>query len=346
MRLVSVLVCLGGATLAVPSAFAQIDPTNLSVLGYQLVSQVPATPTTSYFSYRAQLLNVGPTLPSVTGTLSVASWASSSVSIVPGSGNLQFSTVPHNGQVTSTNTFTILVDQSYNFSFNVLKWSFTAPVADAGPNQGVAVGATVTLNASGSSNPAGVGSLSYSWAFTSIPHGSQATLNSPTNPIATFVADVAGTYVAAVTVSNGAGSDTASTTVTTSSSGPVANAGPNQTVALGTTVHLNGSKSFDGSGDPLTYSWQFVPPVPSGSSAVLSGANTVAPTFTADAAGTFTVQLVVSDGSTASPPAFVTITTVPGHTPPVANAGSNQLSVSALPCSSMAQSRRTWTETR
>jgi beta-lactam-binding protein with PASTA domain len=51
--------------------------------------------------------------------------------------------------------------------------------------------------------------------------------------------------------------------------------------------------------------------VPSGSSTGLSNSTLVNPTFVADVAGTFTVQLTVSDGSTTGAPATVTITVMP-----------------------------------
>ena len=47
-------------------------------------------------------------------------------------------------------------------------------------------------------------------------------------------------------------------TISTVNSPPVANAGPNQSVAVGSTVQLNGSNSSDVGRKPLTYSWNFV----------------------------------------------------------------------------------------
>ena len=167
--------------------------------------------------------------------------------------------MPANGQVTSNNTFTILVDRTVPFSFSDLIWSIQAnaplpPVANAGPNQTAAVGSTVTLNGSGSTKPSGVGTLTYNWAFTSRPPGSAATLNNPTSVTPTFVVDISGNYVIALTVSMD-GEQHASVTVSTVNTKPVANAGTNQTVNIGATVVLSGSGSSDVDGDPLTYSW-------------------------------------------------------------------------------------------
>jgi hypothetical protein len=95
-------------------------------------------------------------------------------------------------------------------------------------------------------------------------------------------------------------------------SAPAANAGTDQTVGVGATVSLNGNASFDANGDPLTYSWTLTSR-PADSQAVLSGAATSQPTFTADAVGRYELQLVVSDGRQVSAPDAVVITA--GDTP-------------------------------
>jgi|GEM_PF-2005347 len=88
---------------------------------------------------------------------------------------------------------------------------------------------------------------------------------------------------------------------------PVADAGGDQDVDLGSLVTLDGSGSSDPEAGPLTYAWSFVS-VPTGSGAVLANPSTVGPTFTADQEGDYVVELVVYDGSKDSAPDTVTVT--------------------------------------
>jgi hypothetical protein len=295
---------------------------NLSIppLGsnYIELSQVRDTRTQFYDTFQVILVNNGPALPGITAT--VTSLAPS-VQLVPGQSTVHFAPVPANGNVMSKDSFTILIDTSVPFDFSSLSWSFSNPVANPGPNQTATIGSTVTLNGSGSTNPSGIGSLTYSWSLTGVPTGSAAVLTNPNNVVATFVVDVAGTYTAKLTVSNGTTTDSATATISTVSTPPVANAGPNQSVNLGSTVQLDGSKSTDSDGNPLTYAWTLIS-IPATSAAVLSNNRSVKPTFIADVPGSYIVQLVVNDGNSNSQPSTVMVTTA--NTAPVANAGPNQ----------------------
>src|SRR6185436_11068988 len=77
------------------------------------------------------------------------------------------------------------------------------PVANAGPDQSlIAVGTTVRLNGSDSTDADG-DPLSFRWALTTRPAGSQATLVNSTLVNPNFVADVVGTYVAQLIVNDG-----------------------------------------------------------------------------------------------------------------------------------------------
>lgn len=310
---------LVGLSVLTPSWMLGQGPAGLSIANYQLVGQQQISGNQFNYTYRANLVNSGGARSAITAQVTSGT---PDIQIVDG--NLHFTPVPANSQVTSTDTFTILIDRTQPVDFASLQWSFVAPFAVAGPNQTAGVQSTVTLNGSGSSNPSGIGSLAYNWTFLSRPPGSSARITNATTVISSFVLDVPGIYIVSLTVSNGAGEDSAALTVSTTNSPPVANAGPNQTVAGGATVILNGGGSTDVNGDPLTYAWTLTTR-PGGSTAALTGAATVSPTFLADRAGTYVAQLIVNDGNASSAPATVTITTL--NSPPVANAGANQAGV-------------------
>ena len=195
------------------------------------------------------------------------------------------------------------------------------PVAKAGPNQTVSAGSTVHLDGSGSSDVDG-DPLTYSWTLTTRPSGSAATLAGADTVSPTFVVDKPGMYTAQLTVSDGTSSSSATVTITTANTPPVARAGSNQSVSVGTIVHLDGSGSTDVDGNPLTYSWSLLSK-PAGSAAVLSNPGIVNPTITVDLAGTYVAQLIVNDGFVDSAPSTVTITTG-SILAPTANAGPNQ----------------------
>ncbi|HEX6549793.1 MAG TPA: PKD domain-containing protein, partial [Gammaproteobacteria bacterium] len=185
------------------------------------------------------------------------------------------------------------------------------PTANAGPDQTSTTGATVTLNGSSSTDPAGK-NLTYQWAFVSMPSGSTATLSNATSAIATFVPDLAGTYTVSLVVNNGSTSsaaDDATITVTSSPDTPTANAGPDQNGSVGAPATLDGSGSSDPKGATLTYAWQ-IASAPSGSSATLSDATSTKPTFTPDVDGIYIFSLTVNNGSFTSAADTMTLSTV------------------------------------
>ncbi len=186
----------------------------------------------------------------------------------------------------------------------------SAPVADAGPDQSVFVGDTVQLDGSGSSDVDG-DPLTFSWSLTSVPAGSAAALSDPTAVMPTFVADVAGSYVAQLIVDDGSVQSLPDTvSISTLNSVPVADAGPDQSVFVGDTVQLDGSGSSDADGDPLTFSWSLTT-APGGSLAMLSDPTFPDPTFVADQPGPYVGQLIVNDGLASSAPDTVLVTADP-----------------------------------
>ena len=152
------------------------------------------------------------------------------------------------------------------------------PVANAGSDQSVAVGATVTLDGSDSKDVDG-DPLTYLWSLDTVPTGSKATLANPTTRTPSFTVDKAGTYIIALVVNDGAVDSAPDyVVVTTLNSKPVADAGADQTAKVGGTVTLNGSGSTDADGDPLTYHWSFNSR-PGGSDPNLNTTNPVEPTL-------------------------------------------------------------------
>ncbi|MBK8753245.1 MAG: hypothetical protein IPL99_17140 [Candidatus Competibacteraceae bacterium] len=202
--------------------------------------------------------------------------------------------------------------------------SNTPPLAKAGADQRAPVGATVTLDGSASSDVDG-NLLTYRWTLPTRPDGSAATLANPATVKPTLTLDKAGTYTVQLIVNDGTvDSAPASVTISTANTQPVANAGPDQSVAVGATVRLTGSGSSDADGDALSYQWALTTQ-PVGSAATLANPTTVNPSFTVDKAGDYVVQLIVNDGKTPSNPDTVRISTE--NSKPVANAGPDQAAV-------------------
>jgi hypothetical protein len=205
------------------------------------------------------------------------------------------------------------------------------PVADAGPDQTVASGATVTLDGSGSSANGGSPIASYQWTQTS---GPSVTLDDPTSESPSFTAPVTATeedlvFELLVTNNQGVSSTPDSVTITVTPAPPppappVADAGPDQTVESGSTVQLDGTGSSANGGPPIaSYQWTQI----SGPEITLHDPNSVNPTFTAPLTGTqqdLVFQLVVTnEQGIESEPDSVTITVNP-VSPPTADAGPDQ----------------------
>jgi hypothetical protein len=226
-------------------------------------------------------------------------------------------TLPNNGRVSI---------KRFIFDANVV--GNHAPVPNAGTAQTVQVGDTVYLNGSGTDSDNDP--ITYSWSFLYAPTGSTTSLYGWRSQRPYFVADLPGTYRFGLLVDDGKVGNAGSVVTVTATPktapaniAPVANAGANQGVTSGARVTLSGSASSDANGDALTHSWFFATK-PANSSAILAGATTVSPSFTADVAGTYVIGLTVYDGKVSSSQSSVTVTVTPANIAPVANAGSNQ----------------------
>lgn len=173
----------------------------------------------------------------------------------------------------------------------------SAPVADAGESREVPTGSTVTLDGSASSDADDpVQGLNYSWTLVSQPGTGQELVDADTiSP--SFTAATSGNYVVRLVVNDGTVNSTPDEITIRATSGnvaPVANAGGDRGVAVGSTVVLDGLGSRDVDDNLLAYSWRLIS-APQGSGATLREANTPAPSFVADAVGAYVVQVTVRD---------------------------------------------------
>ncbi|MBI4202755.1 MAG: PKD domain-containing protein, partial [Chloroflexi bacterium] len=168
------------------------------------------------------------------------------------------------------------------------------PVANAGGPYSGTQGQAVAFNGTGSSDADG-DVLTYQWNF---GDGGSASGATPTHTYTSV-----GVFTVSLTVNDGkGGSDSDSTTATIGAANqpPVANAGPEKTVTLGSAVTLDGSGSSDPDGTIGTYQWSL------GNGATATGSIV---TYTYPVAGTYTATLTVTDdkGATAQDTAKVTV---------------------------------------
>ena len=188
------------------------------------------------------------------------------------------------------------------------------PVAEAGPNQVVAVAQIVELDASGSSSASGT-IAAYSWKQIS---GIPAVITDPSAMQTTFVApEVSASGEALVfelTVTDGNGlraRDTCIVNVITNDKPPVANAGASKTVLAGSEVLLDGSASMDTDNGIASYRWRQL----SGKPVVLSTPAGMRTGFTAPEIDSvkedMVFELTVTDGAGLQDKGKVVITVVP-----------------------------------
>src|SRR5436309_7180336 len=169
----------------------------------------------------------------------------------------------------------------------------SGPVANAGPDQFTQTLTMVQFNGLRSVDSGGT-ITSYAWMF---GDGGSASGMAVSHAYA-----VPGAYNATLTVTDSRGmrgSDTA--TVQVANRPPVANAGPDQTGAVGSPVTFNGAGSSDPDGAITAYAWTF------GDGASASGASV---THSYAAGGTYTATLTVTDnrGAQGTDSALVTVT--------------------------------------
>lgn len=188
---------------------------------------------------------------------------------------------------------------------------------------GLAQAVQLTPTVRDDDNAAACGSLgqtfSYQWTIQTLPQGSRAALNSAVSETPSFTTDLAGAYSFRLVVTDSTGRSSAPFDVSLTASA----CGGNQPVAtvsflpaapqLGTAVQLsttvtdvdNDTCNLD---QTFTYAWS-LRAQPSGSAAALNNPTGLNPTFTADVAGSYLVQLIVKDSAgVSSAPVQETIT--------------------------------------
>jgi PKD repeat protein len=186
------------------------------------------------------------------------------------------------------------------------------PVADAGPQQTIYLGDSVTLHGT-ATDPDNDPIVGWQWEVVSAPAGSTYSLLDADTPDALFTTDTLGDYVITLIASDGlAWSDPAFTAVTVVENQPptaAASATPLSGPAP-LTVDFDGTGSSDPEGGALLYDWDF------GDSSSGTGETTSHEYLYP---GSYVARLMVTDERGAIDFDTVDITVTPPNNPPVAN---------------------------
>jgi uncharacterized protein YjdB len=244
----------------------------LSITNYQLVGSQTVQRTLN-LTYGAQLTNTGNALPAVTAVVTSLSPA---LVVAAGQDTLQFTPVPANSQVISSNTFTIQTIGNQTIDFSQLQWTFETV--------GVELPASVSLAAGGS--------VSFP-----VTLGSPAPAGGVSITLASSNANVAAVSPSAVFVPAGAASPRGVATVTGNSAGSATISASATGYATANTQVLVTSGS-SGGGNTMSFS--------PGSLTVNAGASqNLTLNLSAPAASALAVSLSSSNSSIASVPSTV-----------------------------------------
>ncbi len=209
-----------------------------------------------------------------------------------------------------------------------------SPMANAGADQTVSLGTTVTVDGSGSA-VCKTDALTYTWSFEAVPTDSaidETALSdngSATAVAVAFTPDVPGDYVLSLVVSDGehgSPADLVVITVTSDDAPPVADCGDDQDGEVGVRSTLDGSGSYDPEGAALTYAWSLTsaPDCSALSSRDLYDDATAYVKVVPDCDGVFVLSLVVSDGYQWSEPDLCYVDVASDNRLPVADAGDSE----------------------
>ncbi len=173
------------------------------------------------------------------------------------------------------------------------------PVANAGPDKTGPVRVGIALDGSASFDPDG-DPVAFDWELFEAPDGSTAALDDATRPKPRFTADLPGEYHFGLIVNDGqVHSDPDSVIVTAENTAPIADAGPDLNVRVGSAAIFDGSDSSDPNGDLIGFQWELIE-APEGSTAALDYATAPDPRLTTDLPGDYRIRLTVSDGTLSS----------------------------------------------
>ncbi len=177
----------------------------------------------------------------------------------------------------------------------------TAPVAVVGGPYSVNEGDSVVLSGAASSDPDG-SIASYAWDF-----DNDGQYDDASGVSVNFSTTVSGLHTVGLQVTDNRGATAVtSTTVTVNNVAPTANAGSDVNGFVGTPVSLSATGSTDPGYDIVSYAWDL------DNDGQYDDASGVNATFSAAAAGTYIVSVLVTDadGATSTDSATITLSTI------------------------------------
>ena len=207
-----------------------------------------------------------------------------------------------------------------------------APVANAGADQGVALGGRVTLDGTASTFcEKNADLVTYTWtmlapAGSALDESALSDNRTLTASAPSFTPDIEGDYTFFLSVADGSttsNEDPVVIRVTAGDNPPVADCGVDQEGAVGLASTLDGSASNDPEGATLEYMWALsdAPDCSALTSADIYNSGGPKPTIVPDCDGVFTISLVVSDGTHYSEPDICAVNVAGTNRTPTADAG-------------------------